>query len=289
MTALLSPRAIEAAYLAATRAELTALKPGNVHTFAPGHNMQVWQFEKSAEASVPWIADPELGVGSRILGGMEASFAVAGCNTNLGILLLAAPLARAADGCIEGADLRARLRCVLAGLDLDDARAAFKAIALANPGGLGKVDVEDVGHPPGVGLLEAMRLAAGRDRIARAYVTDLEDVFGTALPILAEARARGASAGFDVTTLHMALLATFPDSHIARKHGLETASAVMAAAEARRAAWFPVAEPKSIPDLLEFDQYLKNRGINPGTTADFVVATLFADELMARIDAPIAS
>lgn len=285
MTRPLPQDAVRDAYLAATRAELGALKPGNVHVFAPGHGMQVWHFEASAEASAPWISNPDLAVGARVSGGMQASFAVAGCNTNLGILLLAAPLARAADGRIAGDTLRDRLRSVLSTLDLDDARHAFSAIALANPAGLGHVDVEDVSRPPSVGLREAMRLAADRDRISRAYVTDYQDVFETALPALDAARAQGDDPGWAVTTLHMTLLATFPDSHIVRKHGMAVAVSVQQAAEACRTAWFPVARPATFDVLMALDRDLKARSVNPGTTADFVVATLFAATLARQIEA----
>ena len=91
----LSAAQISDLFLAACRAELDALKPGNVHVHAAGHGMQVAQFEASAAASAPFIAAAGVGVGARILGAVEASFAAAGCNTNLGILLLCAPLAAA--------------------------------------------------------------------------------------------------------------------------------------------------------------------------------------------------
>jgi len=283
MTALLAPAAVRTAYLEATRAELAALKPGNVHVFAPGHNMQVWHFEQSAEASAPFIADPSLKVGARIRAGMEASFAIAGCNTNLGILLLAAPLARAADVDLPWQTLRKRLDHVLDTLDLDDARDAFRAIQLANPAGLGHVDVGDVSHPPSMTLAAAMRLAADRDRISRAYVTGYADIFDVALPALDAARRDAAEARLAVTTLHMTLLAAFPDSHIQRKHGLEVAAAVRREARDLARLWRPVATTAAVPDLLAFDRDLKARGLNPGTTADMVVATLFASALEVRI------
>jgi triphosphoribosyl-dephospho-CoA synthase len=96
---------------------------------------------------------------------VRASLAAAGCNTNLGIVLLCAPVAaacerwRPADG---AAGLRAALRAVLEGLDVEDARAAYRAIALARPGGLGTVARHDVAEPARIGLREAMALAAPR-------------------------------------------------------------------------------------------------------------------------------
>ena len=89
---------IRAAYLAACQAELQALKPGNVHVFADGHGMSVADFEASAAASAGALTDPALPVGERILRAVRRSRRAAGCNTNLGILLLCAPLAAAAAG-----------------------------------------------------------------------------------------------------------------------------------------------------------------------------------------------
>ena len=100
---------------------------------------------------------------------MAATWAEAGCNTNLGILLLCAPVAAAvehAGACTSAAALRAAIAEVMRSLDVADARAAYRAIALANPGGLGDAPSQDVHDEPSVGLREAMALAAARDRIA---------------------------------------------------------------------------------------------------------------------------
>ena len=261
-------------FLAACRAELHALKPGNVHVHAGGHGMEVAQFEASAVAAAPFLAAASEKVGTRILRAVEASIAAAGCNTNLGILLLCAPLAAAAELPGDG-DLRERLREVLNNLDDADAASVFAAIRLANPGGLGAVAEQDVAVAPTVGLLEAMRLAADRDRIAAAYLTDYAEIFEFGLPVLANARGYTDDPSLAVTTLHMAYLAYFPDSHIARKHGSAAAEAVRQEARALIGLWQPVAQPNTLAKLLDFDAELKRRNVNPGTTADLVVATVF--------------
>ncbi len=179
----LSEAEIRAAFLAACRAELVALKPGNVHVHAGGHGMETHHFEASAEAAAPWIARPRLQIGERILRAVEASLAAAGCNTDLGILLLSAPLAAAAQASVTGG-LRDRVQHVLSELDATDAANVFEAIRRANPGGLGAAPDQDVAAPPTIGLRAAMALAAGRDRIARAYVTDLDEIFAFGLPTL---------------------------------------------------------------------------------------------------------
>jgi triphosphoribosyl-dephospho-CoA synthase len=270
----LSAAGITEAFLAACRAELAALKPGNVHVHAGGHGMEVAQFEASAVAAAPFLAAAGEKVGTRILRAVEASIAVAGCNTNLGILLLCAPLAAAAELPLE-AGLRERLREVLNNLDDGDAAAVFAAIRLANPGGLGSAPEQDVAAAPTVGLLEAMRLAADRDRIAAAYLTDYAEIFEFGLPVLANTRGYTDDQSLAVTTLHMAYLAYFPDSHVARKHGPATAEAVREEARALIGLWQPVAQRNTLAKLLDFDADLKRRNVNPGTTADLVVATVF--------------
>jgi len=270
------------AFLAACRAEVNALKPGNVHIHAAGHGMETTQFEASAAAAAPWIADGDLRVGGRIRHGVEASLAAAGCNTNLGILLLAAPLAVAAQSA-SMRPLRERLADVLAALDARDAVDVYASIRSADPGGLGSAPDQDVAAPPSVGLREAMALAADRDRIARAYVTNFAEIFDFGLPTLDGVRAHPGEPHLMVTTLHMAYLAELPDSHIARKFGIAVAEQVRKEALQHKRLWAPIATPNSFAELLAFDADLKRRNLNPGTTADFVVATLFAAAIRDRI------
>jgi triphosphoribosyl-dephospho-CoA synthase len=282
MTFPLPSDVLSAEFIAACEAEIRALKPGNVHIHGAGHGMETRHFEDAAKAAAPWIANNGLKVGERVLGAVTASFDVAGLNTNLGIVLLCAPLADAAGAAQGGSDLRPRLSAVLARLDREDAANVFKAIVRANPAGLGRAEEQDVSSSPSATLREAMALAADRDRIARAFVTDYEDIFEFGLPELSSARRHTDREDEAISTLHMAYLATFSDSHIIRKHGAEAALEVQDAARKRERLWRPAASRDTFAELLEFDRELKVKGLNPGTTADFVVATLFADALVNR-------
>src|SRR4029453_10286634 len=155
--------------LDACHTELHALKPGNVHVYADGHRMTVRDFEQSAQASAPAMGAAGLAVGARIHEAILRTHAAVGCNTNLGIVLLCAPLAAAAHACDADGDLRGSLHAVLATLDVADAEEAFAAIRLASPAGLGEAPVHDVRSRPSVTLLQAMRAAEHRDRIAAQY------------------------------------------------------------------------------------------------------------------------
>ena len=74
------------------------------------------------------------------------------------------------------------LREVMHSLTVADADAAFRAIALANPAGLGTVEEQDVHEAAAIDLRAAMALAADRDLIARQYANGYADLFEIGLP-----------------------------------------------------------------------------------------------------------
>jgi len=270
--------ALVRAFIDACLIELKALKPGNVHVHSAGHGMTVVDFEQSALVAAPAICAWGAGVGERILGAVEATRAAIGANTNLGIVLLAAPLIAAVPR--DGESLRHRLQAVLADLTIRDAELAYQAIRLASPAGLGRAVEHDVFERPTVNLREAMAAAAGRDRIARQYATGFEDIFALALPRLRECLAAGMDEAEAMSAVHMRLLAAFPDSHVLRKHGETVAEEVRlrAANLDRSSLWDADAEARRSA-LLALDEWLKAKGRNPGTTADLTVACLLAHRL----------
>lgn len=271
---------VAAAYTEACLAELDAPKPGNVHRFAPGHRMEVADFIRSAEASAAPIAATGARVGIRVRRAVDATLKAVGQNTNLGIILLCAPLATAAKA--EDAPLRPALARVLDCLDRTDAQDVFAAISAANPGGLGRAPRHDVNAPVVATLREAMAEAAERDRIARQYVTAYDDVFSLGLPALDAAPQRHSDPRWSTLAVYLTFLAAAPDTHIARKFDMGVAEAVRREAVNWREALTAARDPKSITDgLLTWDGKLKSRGINPGTSADLTVATLFALSLCA--------
>lgn len=274
-----------AAFRWACRADVMVRKPGNVSIHSPGHAMQAEQFLTSAEASLPGLFESGARVGVRVESAVKATRAAVACNTNLGILLLCAPIAAAAERAprADCTSLLATLAEVLAGLDMDDARATFQAIRTANPGGLGEAEEQDVSAEPNIGLVAAMALAAERDMIARQYASGFADLQGFGLADFRVSHALpGMSPGLAVQRLFLGWLAREPDSHIARKFGFETARGVSAEAQT----WLQrIREDGQVADRAAFarwDESLKERGLNPGTSADLTVATLFLAALCDR-------
>jgi triphosphoribosyl-dephospho-CoA synthase len=273
-----------AAFLRACRLDVETAKPGNVSVSYPGHGMTASQFIASADAAANALFAPGAPVGTRILDAVSRTRETAGCNTNLGIVLLVAPLAAALE--IPGADIcvtawRTATEQVLATLDLDDTRAAYRAIALANPGGLGDAPEQSVHDLPSVDLRIAMTLAAGRDSIARQYANGFRDVFETGLETVRRAQRSGHSQPATAITLDvfLAFLSGWPDSHIVRKHGLPVAQSVTREARKRQDAIHRALARGGVANELlalgQWDAELKAQGINPGTSADLTVATLF--------------
>lgn len=158
-----------------------------------------------------------------------------------------------------------------------DAAAAYQAIRLCQPGGIGAAPAEDVADQPTVTLRAAMALAADRDEIAREYATAFAITFGTGAPTLRDARDAGLGWEEAILETYLTLLAREPDTLIARKLGLAAASEVSRTAEAVLAAG-GARTPAGLAAMAEFDANLRNaqNSRNPGTTADLTAAAIFA-------------
>jgi triphosphoribosyl-dephospho-CoA synthase len=343
-----TPGAIAAADIAAAAQlacllEATAPKPGNV---SPGRRFDDIAYEHFL-ASAAAIGGPLSGAGTCPLGAtvrlaIEATARWSRSNTNLGIVLLLAPLARAAhdlsvtavrlkadttadsDSVVSGtgppgadADkvvsgfppslrsgearrsakrgggsqtgddpnavvsgfsraLRDAARHVLDATTVDDACEVYAAIRCAAPGGLGRVEAQDVANEPDVTLLEAMRLAAGRDGIAREYATAFEVTFGTGVPALDRARRDGLSWSDAVLETFLTLLAAAPDTHVARRGGSALAEEVSRRARAvLDAGGVRSAAGRHAIDAMDVALRGDRHTGNPGTTADLTAAAIF--------------
>ena len=267
------------AYLSACRIELEGLKPGNVSVHSPGHGMSAADFVRSAEASVDPLTDLTLCLGERVYRAVAATHNAVGANTNLGIVLLCAPLIHA---CLRGhrRSIRENLAVVLRSSDVNDARWVYRAIRLASPAGLGRSQAHDVSEDPTVTLREAMQAAAHRDRIAFQYANDYMNVFGFGLHRLNESQLKYQDEVWAAVALFLGFLARFSDSHIRRKFGEATAKQVMDKAVQLEARFLACDVPEGFTGhLRKADAEFKSAGINPGTTADLTVATMLAQRL----------
>jgi triphosphoribosyl-dephospho-CoA synthase len=255
-------------------AEVTAPKPGNVHRGADFEDVTYVDFVQSAVVVGPILARAaELGIGRTILKAVQATRETVATNTNLGTLLLLAPLAAVADG-VAHCDGVGR---VLRGLTFEDTRNVFVAIQISSAGGLGRVEDADVfSEPPaGMNLVDAMSLASDRDLVARQYCNEFADVHGVAAWI-----EQGVSQGWPLNTAivhaHIRQLASECDSLILRKCDTQVAEQARSMAVHLLDLGSPGEEAYE-HGLEDFDFWLRADGHrrNPGTTADLIAAALF--------------
>ena len=253
--------------------EATAPKPGNVHRGADFDGLTYPDLILSAIVIGPVMENaPRRRLGETILDAVRATRAAVGTNTNLGTILLLAPLAAVT----RERPLAPGVADVLGRLDAEDARLVYEAIRLANPGGLGHVANADVAGQPPADLIAAMRLAAERDLVAGQYANGFQDVLNDVVPALKVGLDQGWGTNGAIVHAQLTLMSRYPDSLIARKCGIETAHrAADHAAEVLRAGtpndeafWSAAAD---------LDFWLRSDGHrrNPGTTADLIAAGLF--------------
>ena len=269
-----TPDEIAAAAQLACLLEAHAPKPGNVSPGRDFADVGYGDFVASAAAiGAPFARVAGTPLGALVREAVDATSRWARSNTNLGIVLLLAPLAKAALG---PNDLRSNLVGVLDATTVDDAREVYAAIRLASPGGLGRAANQDVAREPTLPLREVMRLAADRDSIAREYNTSFAATFDTGLPALRQARADGLGWDDAIVETFLTLLAAAPDTHIVRRAGLDRAVSVS------RLAVTVLAEGGVRTDagrqsVARFDRSLRDdrHSANPGTSADLTAAAIF--------------
>jgi triphosphoribosyl-dephospho-CoA synthase len=254
--------------------EARARKAGNVNPEHSFRDLTVGEFYRSAAAIAPVIdGAPHRSVGATVLQAIEATREVVSSNTNLGIVLLLAPLAVVP----RPYPLKAGINTVLDALTIDDAKQVFAAIRLANPGGLGVRSEHDVRNEPTLPLREVMGLAHDHDLIARQYVNGFYEVLEEGVPALQLGMQRVNYLEQAIIFCQLALLGRHPDSLIERKRGHHEAKEASRRAQAVLDAGWPQA-PLGRRSFAELDAWLRaiRNTRNPGTTADLVTASLFA-------------
>jgi triphosphoribosyl-dephospho-CoA synthase len=273
---MILPSDVSAMVSIACLLEAGAPKPGNVSPGRPFKDMKYEDFAASALAIAPVLGQAgQRPLGETIRDAIRATRRWTPANTNLGIVLLLAPLARALLSGLQS-PLRIQLEEVLSRTSVPDAIEAYSGIREASAGGLGSVQGQDLATAPTVSLLDAMKLAAARDSVASEYATTYAITFETALPALRDARNLGLPWREAVVETYLTILAAYPDTLVARKLGWETAEEISyRAATIQRLGGVRTEAGRAA--LEQFDVELRdphNRR-NPGTTADLTCSAIF--------------
>lgn len=259
----------------ACQTEVNAPKPGNVNQYSGANNMQLVDFIASAQAISPVLSRTDLSVGDMILSAVIATRRVVNCNTNLGIILLFAPLCKAVQLSNDINQIQDSLSLIVDNLTVDDAKKCYQAIRLAKAGGLGKSEQHDIHDEPLVTLKQAMSYAQHHDSIAAQYINNFHHVFHIGLLSLTKAINYGETVEWACAFAYLNLLVALPDSLVSRKYGFECARSIQQdsiiflkkLSNDKRLSDFET-------DITKWDNELKQKAINPGTTADMTAAAL---------------
>jgi len=229
-------------------------------------------FLRSADASAEPITNPAATLGERIFTATQATQSAVGTNTNLGMILLIAPLIQAKFAQHDGEAIRPALENVLLKTSVDDARYTYRAIRLANPGGMGEKDNQDISEEPNVSLLNTMEIAKEWDQIAVQYSNNFDEIFNFGVPRYEKLIEKWNDEKWATTGVFMSFLAHYPDSLIERKYGLLKAREISDMISDLEMELYRSDSPgRYEAQLLEIDRQLKRNLINPGTSADLIV------------------
>ena len=272
---MLNTNSINKAIIWACQKEVSSPKPGNVNCYSDAHQMSLQDFLKSAQAIAPILSQKNLSIGSMILKSVIATQKVVNCNTNLGIILLFAPLCKAIHNCHTREQLPESLSLLLNDLTIDDAKKTYEGIRLARAGGLGNSDLHDINNEPTVTLRQAMAYAKDKDSIAAQYLNNYRDIFDLGLTNLTLSINCGESIEWASAFAYLNLLSVIPDSLIIRKQGLSCANLLMNESKEMLVKMNKNNKLSKLEcDIILWDKELKQKAINPGTTADMTAATL---------------
>ena len=208
-------------------------------------------------------------------------------NTNLGIMMMCIPIAAAASISDSFDEIQENVGRLMDATTVEDAVNLYDAINVADAGGMGDQEEFDVMSEKAKDELRAnnqtmfdvLEISAGWDRLANELTNKMPVCFEIGYPTFFEVWKNCD----DVDVINKATVLTFmtilsqiPDTLISRKYGNEVAESVSQKAS-------EILEFKDddsfLEKLLEFDDYLYDNKLNPGTTADLTAASIFLSYL----------
>lgn len=278
--------------------EVSAPKPGNVNRFRDFADTKYEHFLASASAMYkPFLQAAESGFALARGEREEAEIGYfirecvkrarewhTGGNTNLGIAMLIIPLCTGA-GYVVAKQNKIDIEYIIdyaknlvVNSTSTDAINLYKAIRLANPGGLNKVNKMDVFDDQSFEIIIKNKLnmydvlkIAEYDLIAQELYNGYKITFEYGYKGIMKYYSETKDLNFSILKTFLEILADHEDSLIVRKVSKEKASEI-----SRRAK--EVLEKGIEEDILsEFDSYLREKGnlYNPGASADIIAASLF--------------
>ena len=265
---------LKSAYLFSCKKDIELIKPGNVNLLSSHKDTKAQDYLDSAILSSKELFNQNYSLGKRILESVNVTRSQVNVNTNLGIILLCAPVIQSYID-FNNLDLREGIKKTLSTTSIKDTHDLCAAINISSPGGLGDSDMYDTASYPNASIKQIMNYSQEYDRISYQYSHNFSDIFDFIIPKLEFLNQRYESLDISLSLLFIEILAKIPDSHISRKFGDKIAKKTSNNAYDL----LKILDREYDPDYLakalnNLDYEYKKKGINPGTTADLLVASL---------------
>ena len=278
---MLTENQVKMAFEYACKLDVFSGMPGNVFHGHPPYGMTPKDILQSSMACSDVICEQNMDIGEKILECIKSSMDVVGCNTNLGIILLCVPIVEALYMDKDHKFLQSNLEKVINSINEKQTKNIYKAINLAKAGGMDLKDKFDLNNKSkDFTLLEAMNFASSYDYIAGEYSNNFDNIINTISVNWRKYFKLMGNGESATTATFLKLISSNPDSLIARKHGLDKAKEVSERFVTIADEYCASKNPNNLNnELLLLDSELKIQGLNPGTTADVVVASIFLNRL----------
>ena len=278
---ILSENQVKMAFEYSCKLDVFSIKPGNIFLDYPAYGMTHKDFLQGSMACSDIVCEHGMDIGDKILECVKASMDVVGCNTNLGIILLCVPIVEALYLDKNHNFEQNNLKKVINSIDSKQTKLIYKAINTANAGGMGSQEKFDLKEKSSeFTLLDAMKFASSYDYIANEYANSFSNIINVVSLNWRKHFKLMENAECATTATYLQQLSKNPDSLIARKHGLEVAKEVSKRFLEISKEYSELKNPNILnKKLLLLDSELKIQGLNPGTTADVVVASIFLNRL----------
>ena len=291
-------------------------KPGNVHRTQNFPDMVFEDFllsgiaigeamGKAAERGFKYRLKSEnwdkIGLGELILEAVTETDHWVANNTNLGIVMLLTPISVVAGmiGNVNGAEtektegfeineglneiwdgFKDRIDQIMRSTTPEDAVNLYRAINIADAGGMGEQDDLDVAAESSlqklrdeqVNMFSVLEMSSKWDKLSYELTHKMPVTFQIGYPTFKKVKSEYEINKATVQTF-LTILSQVPDTLISRKFKDEKAKEVSASAKSILEEG-GILTQKGISLLEKFDQQLMSNGLNPGTTADFTASSI---------------
>ncbi|MEM2925067.1 MAG: triphosphoribosyl-dephospho-CoA synthase [Methanocellales archaeon] len=250
-------------------------KPGNVDREHDYRDTRYEHFLASAVGAYPVFeqaARSKNGVGALIRSAVEESAKWhRGGNTHFGAFTLLIPLIMSAGMSGSQVELKQNAVQLVRNTTSKDAIEFYKAFSSVKVR-VRQVDYLDVNNPSSIkiieeknlSLYEVMKLSCNRDLIAEEWCKGFPRSFNGAL--LLNKKTKEGNINDAIVQVYLQMLSEEPDTFIEIKFGKEKALWVSQMASLVL---------KNKEQIKQFDEQLIHEGINPGSTADIIAASIF--------------